>query len=50
MKIEPVVASSRPAISRSSVLLPQPDGPTSTSSSPSWISNEASAIATNPFG
>ncbi len=36
--IEPPVISSRPASIRSSVDLPQPDGPTSTTNSPSWMS------------
>src|SRR5215208_2916298 len=35
--MSPAVASSRPAINRSAVLLPQPDGPTSTRNSLSWI-------------
>src|SRR6266540_7293150 len=35
--MSPAVASSRPAIRRSAVLLPQPDGPTSTRNSLSWI-------------
>src|SRR5215475_10147012 len=35
--ISPSVMSSRPAIMRSSVDLPQPDGPTSTQNSPSAI-------------
>ena len=33
--ISPLLISSRPAIMRSSVDLPQPDGPTSTTNSPS---------------
>ena len=37
----PDVTDSRPAIMRSVVVLPQPDGPTSTSSSPSRASNVA---------
>src|SRR5947207_1302909 len=36
--IVPAVISSRPASIRSSVDLPQPDGPTRTMNSPSWIS------------
>jgi len=36
--ISPRLISSRPAIIRSNVDLPQPDGPTSTTNSPSWIS------------
>src|SRR5438067_713469 len=35
--MSPAVASSRPAIRRRAVLLPQPDGPTSTRNSLSWI-------------
>ena len=34
ISIPPASASSRPAIVRSRVLLPQPDGPTSTANSP----------------
>ena len=37
IRMRPLVGASRPAISRSTVLLPLPDGPTSTSSSPSAI-------------
>ena len=36
--IVPAVISSRPASIRSSVDLPQPEGPTSTMNSPSWMS------------
>src|SRR5690606_38365747 len=42
--------ASSPAIIRSSVVLPQPDGPTSTSSSPSPTSKLAPATPTWPFG
>ena len=38
MAISPASISSSPAIMRSSVLLPQPEGPTSTVNSPSPIS------------
>ena len=38
MLIVPPVVSSSPAISRSSVDLPQPDGPTKTTNSPSSMS------------
>ena len=38
----PPVISSSPAIMRSSVDLPQPDGPTSTTNSPSWIERSMS--------
>ena len=37
MRISPAVMFSRPAIMRSKVDLPQPDGPTSTTNSPSPI-------------
>src|ERR1700744_4466093 len=37
----PPVTSSSPAISRSSVVLPQPDGPTKTTKEPSSISRSA---------
>src|SRR5438105_13089191 len=39
MAISPPEISSRPASIRSSVDLPQPDGPTSTMNSPLWMSN-----------
>ena len=45
MLIVPSVTSSSPAIMRSSVDLPQPDGPTSTSSSPSAISRSTASTA-----
>ena len=38
MRISPELISSSPAIMRSSVDLPQPDGPTMTTNSPSAIS------------
>src|SRR6266496_3430390 len=41
--IEPVLASSSPAIMRRSVDLPQPDGPTRTRNSPLPISSETSS-------
>src|SRR5579863_8630041 len=37
MRISPPVASSSPAIIRSAVVLPHPDGPTNTKNSLSWI-------------
>src|SRR5690606_31765591 len=46
----PELISSSPAIMRNSVDLPQPDGPTSTSSSPSATSKLAPATPTTPFG
>src|SRR3546814_16522500 len=50
MRISPAVISSSPATMRSSVDLPQPDGPTSTTSSPSAISRSTPRIASNPPG
>src|SRR6185436_892725 len=41
MRISPAVMFSRPAIMRSKVDLPQPDGPTRTTNSPSRIATEA---------
>src|SRR5881392_3303553 len=40
MKTSPLVTASRPATSRSAVVLPDPDGPTNTMNSPSAISSE----------
>ena len=48
MTSSPAVTSSRPAIIRSRVDLPQPDGPTSTRSSPSATSRSTSSTATTP--
>src|SRR5690349_3302560 len=48
--IDPPVGFSSPAIIRSTVDFPLPDGPTSTRNSPSAISSERSREATNPFG
>src|SRR5215208_4398719 len=45
----PSVASSRPAIIRSNVDFPQPDGPTSTRNSPLAIVSETSSTATTPL-
>jgi len=45
----PAVTSSRPAIIRRSVDLPQPDGPTRTTNSPSAISMLTSSTAWNPL-
>src|SRR5207237_6470076 len=42
------LVSSSPATMRSSVDLPQPDGPTRTRNSPSPISSETSSTATTP--
>ena len=44
----PPVTSSRPAIMRSSVDLPHPEGPTSTRNSPFAISSDTSSTATTP--
>src|ERR1700761_2688589 len=41
IRMLPPVTSSSPAISRSSVVLPQPDGPTNTTKEPSAISRSA---------
>src|SRR2546423_15227039 len=46
--IVPAVGCSSPATIRSAVDLPQPDGPTSTISSPSATSSERSSTATVP--
>src|SRR5215475_5369251 len=48
IEIEPAVTSSRPAIMRRSVDLPQPDGPTRTRNSPLPIVSETSSTATTP--
>src|SRR5690349_20749451 len=45
IQISPLETSSRPAIIRSSVDLPQPDGPTRTRNSPSPISSDTSSTA-----
>src|SRR5262245_66588608 len=41
----PPVISSRPAIIRSVVVLPHPDGPSSTTNSPSWMESDTSLTA-----
>jgi hypothetical protein len=46
--ISPEVMSSSPAIIRSAVDLPDPDGPTSTMNSPSAMSNDRSFTAGTP--
>ena len=43
----PVVWMSSPAIARSSVVLPQPEGPRKQTNSPSRMSSEMSASAVN---
>src|SRR3984957_18988177 len=48
MLIVPEVTSSRPATIRSAVVLPQPDGPTSTSSSPSLTARSSALTAVVP--
>src|SRR5690242_9505511 len=52
IRMRPPVTSSRPAIRRSKVVLPQPEGPTKTTNEPSWISSEAPwmiLVAPNAF-
>src|SRR5688572_10923296 len=46
IEISPLVTSSSPAIARSNVDFPQPDGPTSAMNSPSPIERDTSSIAT----
>ena len=48
--MRPLVGSISRLIMRSSVVLPQPDGPTSTATSPSGTSSVSSRTATVPFG
>ena len=50
MAISPPVISSSPATMRSSVLLPQPRGPTMTMNSPSAISASTPWITFTAFG
>ena len=50
IKISPSVMSSSPATIRSKVVLPQPDGPTRTTNSPSLISIFTSSRARVPLG
>src|SRR5438105_9429066 len=45
MRIEPDVGVSRPAIMRSNVVLPQPDGPNSTRNSPSSVAKSTPSTA-----
>jgi hypothetical protein len=49
MRISPEVISSRPATMRSVVVLPQPEGPTSTRNSLSRISRSTSFTAWKPL-
>src|SRR5579862_2110632 len=46
----PLEMSSRPATIRSAVVFPQPDGPTRTMNSPSWIARSSSLTAVVPSG
>ena len=46
--IVPLVGSSRPAIMRSVVVLPQPDGPSSETNSPEASARLTSSTATTP--
>ena len=50
MLMVPPVISSSPAMDRSAVDLPHPDGPTSTMNSPSAISRLSSSTAFTPPG
>src|SRR5581483_10993734 len=50
MRITPALGTSSPAISRSVVVLPQPEGPTRTSSSPSATLRHRSWTARTPLG
>src|SRR5919198_4623029 len=50
IRISPAVSSSRPAIILRAVLLPQPEGPTSTRNSPSSTWSVRSLTATVPSG
>ena len=50
IEIVPSVISSSPAIIRSADVLPQPDGPTKTTSSPSSMSSSSSWTARVPSG
>src|SRR5215216_4259304 len=50
MTIAPSFTSSSPAIQRSSVVFPQPDGPTSTMNSPSRIVRSTPSTARTPLG
>jgi len=47
MRIAPLLGWSKPAIMRSSVVFPQPDGPSSEKNSPSRIASEALSSALN---
>src|SRR6184192_3269518 len=47
-RISPASGRSKPAIMRSVVVLPQPEPPTSETSSPGWMSRESPSTATAP--
>ena len=50
MRSVPAVAASSPAIVRSSVVLPQPDGPSRAKNSPSLIVSSRASSAVTPPG
>ncbi len=50
MLIAPDEMDSSPAIMRSVVDLPQPEGPRKIMNSPSWMSSDTSRTAGTPFG
>ena len=50
MRSVPAVADSSPAIVRSRVVLPQPDGPSRAKNSPSWIVRSRASSAFTPPG
>ena len=50
IRTAPEVIDSRPAIIRSAVVLPQPDGPTKTTNSPAATSSSRSLTALVPSG
>ena len=50
IQISPSVTSSRPAIIRIMVVLPQPEGPTSTVKEPSWMSMFMFSMTVRPLG
>src|SRR5207247_9360842 len=47
-RMSPLSGVSKPAIMRSVVVLPQPEPPTSETSSPGWMSRESPSTATAP--
>src|SRR5206468_9376131 len=50
IRISPALGSSSPAMQRSTVVFPQPDGPSSTKNSPSCTSSDMSSSAGRPSG